>query len=192
VIENQPDPLTQEYRYCSYADPSGGFRTLFTNDDHIQAVVTRSTLDGVALPYILYDTSTAVDNPACGGPQSTEGSSTVYAVNATSGKTETLVRGAAGAVTAAALSSPGVAAWILTSDQCFFNRPNPQRTETLQSFSFRTGTVTTLDTGDPGELTTSPLSLGNLQLYQCGAGCAANTAVVAWTHDGTWRYEQVG
>jgi hypothetical protein len=69
--------------------------------------------------------------------------------------------------------------------------PNPQRTETLQSFSFRTDAVTTLDTNDPGELTTSPPSLGNLQLYQCAAGCPANTVEVAWTHDGIWRYAQV-
>ncbi len=191
VIEYQPDGLTEEYRYCSYADASGGFRTLFTNDDHIQAVVTRSKLDGVALDYILYDTVTAFDSPICGGPQATEGSSVMYAVNTVSGEIETLGHGE-GAVTAAGISPPGVAAWILTSDQCpFANQPNPQRTETLQAFSFRTGSTATLDSGDPGEAAFSSPSLGNLQLYQCAAGCSANTIEVAWTHDGIWRYAQV-
>jgi hypothetical protein len=82
-----------------------------------------------------------------------------------------------------------VGAWILTYTECPFI--GDQQTETLQSFSFRTGAVTRLDTGDPGETTGSPLSLANLQLYQCATGCPANTVVVAWTHDGTWRYEQV-
>jgi hypothetical protein len=192
VIEESNQPaLTDEDRYCSYGNPRGGFRTLFTNDEHIQAVVTGSKLDGVASDYILYDTATAFDSPACGGPQATEGSSVLYAVNAVSGQTETLGQGA-GAVTAAGISAPGVAAWILTADQCpFFSQPNPQRSETLQAFSFRTGSVTTLDSGDPGEAAFSSPSLASLQLYQCAAGCSANTVEVAWTHDGRWRYAQV-
>jgi hypothetical protein len=85
---------------------------------------------------------------------------------------------------------PGVGAWILThDDQCPL--AGDQRSETLQAGSFRTGAVTTLDTGDPGETISSPPSLTNLELYQCDGSCPANTAVVAWTHDGTWRYQQV-
>jgi hypothetical protein len=106
VIEDtNPFALTDEDRYCSYANPSVGFRTLFTNDEHIEAVVTYSKLDGIARGYILYDTGTAVDNPTCGRVQATRGNSVVHAVNAKSGQTETLGRGA-GAVTAAGIASP--------------------------------------------------------------------------------------
>lgn len=33
--------------------------------------------------------------------------------------------------------------------------------------------------------------LANLQLYDCGAGCAPNATIVAWTHSGVQRYAQV-
>ena len=190
VILYQSDPM-QEYRYCDYAEPSRGFELLVHNDScDLEVTVTCSTVDGVALSYILYHSSTAVDSPACGGPNpTTDGTSTVYAVDTTSGNMVTLAQGQGG-ITSAQLSPPGVGAWILTYNQCPYTAGN-QRTETLESYSFRTGAVTTLDAGDPGETTNSPPSLANLQLYQCAPGCPANTVVVAWTHDGTWRYEQV-
>ena len=47
-----------------------------------------------------------------------------------------------------------------------------------------TGREVTLDTGARGDL-------ANPQLYQCAAGCAPGTTVVAWTHDGAWRYASV-
>ena len=187
---------SQDYRYCDYAEPSRGFQRL-VNTERAEGCAIIGTpaecaqIDGVALSYILYHTWTAVDSPACGGPNPvTDGSSTVYGVDATSGKTVTLAQGAGG-VTSAGISAPGVSAWILTYDECPLAGGNT-RTETLGSYSFRTGGVTTLDSGDPGETTTSAPSLANLQLYQCASGCSGSTAVVAWTHDGTWRYEQVG
>jgi hypothetical protein len=33
--------------------------------------------------------------------------------------------------------------------------------------------------------------LSNLQLYDCAAGCAPDTVIVAWTHSGEQRYAQV-
>jgi hypothetical protein len=189
---------SQDYRYCDYAEPSRGFQRLI-NTERTEGCAIIGTpaecaqIDGVALSYILYHTWTAGDSPACGGPNPvTDGSSTVYGVDATSGKTVTLAQGGGG-IASAGLSAPGVAAWILTYQQCTFPAPGPgERTETLGAYSFRTGAVTTLDTGDPGEMASSPPSLANLQLYQCASGCSDSTAVVAWTHDGTWRYEQVG
>jgi hypothetical protein len=191
VIEARPSEPTQEYRYCDYAESSRGFRLLAHSDScDLEPVDTCSTIDGVARSYILYHTSTASDSPACGGPNpTTDGTSTMYAVDARSGNTMTLAH-SVGGITAAGVSPPGVAAWIFTHDQCPYTGGN-QRTQTLQSYSFRTGAVTTLDTGDPGETTSSPPSLANLQLYQCSADCPANTIVLAWTHDRTWRYEQV-
>lgn len=190
VIRGQ-DP-SGEYRYCNYAQPSRGFQ-LLARDEFCGVIgppETCSTIDGVALSYILYHTSTAVDSPACGGPNPTrDGSSTVYAVDTSSGKTVTLAQGAGG-ITSAGLSQPGVGAWILVSEPCQVTGPIP-RTETLGAYSFRTGAVTTLDSGDPGETTGSPPSLANLQLYGCASGCPDNTAVVAWTHDGVARYQQV-
>ena len=38
-------------------------------------------------------------------------------------------------------------------------------------------------------LGTSPFS--NLQLYDCAAGCAPNTTIVAWTYNGAQRYAKV-
>ena len=191
VIEDQSDDPSQEYRYCDYANASRGFQLLVHNDScGGGATVTCSQVDGVALSYILYHTSTAGDTPACGGANPTiDGSSTVYAVDTGAGSTVTLAHGSGG-ITAAGISPPGVGAWVLTFDGCWFGG-NLQHTETLQSYSFRTGAVMTLDTGDPGESPNSPASLADLQLYQCAARCPANTAVVAWTHDGTWRYEQI-
>jgi hypothetical protein len=191
VVIREQDP-SGEYRYCDYAQPSRGFQ--FLARDEFCGVIgpseTCSTIDGVALSYILYHTSTAVDSPACGGPNPTrDGSSAVFAVDTTSGKTVTLVQGAGG-ITSAGLSPPGVGAWILFSEPCQATGPIP-RTETLGAYSFRTGAVTTLDSGDPGDTTGSPPSLANLQLYRCASGCPDDTAVVAWTHDGASRYQQV-
>jgi hypothetical protein len=190
VILDQSPPV-QEYRYCDYADPSRGFQLLVHSDScDLEPSVTCSAVDGVALSYVLYDTWTAVDSPGCGGANpTTDGRSTVYAIDTASGNTVTLAYGQGG-ITSAQLSPPGVGAWILTYDQCPFTGGN-QRTETLESYSFSTGAVTTLDTGDPGETTSSPPSLANLQLSQCGTGCPPNTVVIAWTHDGTWKHEQV-
>jgi hypothetical protein len=189
VILDQSPPV-QEYRYCDYADPSRGFQLLVHSDScGLEPSVTCSTVAGVALSYVLYDSWTAVDSPGCGGPNpTTDGTSTVFAVDTGSGNTVTLAHGQGG-ITSAQLSPPGVGAWILTYDQCPFTGGN-QRTEALESYSFRTGAVTTLDTGDSGETISSRPSLASLQLYQCGAGCPANTVVIAWTHDGTWRYQQ--
>jgi hypothetical protein len=191
VIQNQSDYPSQEYRYCDYAQASRGFQLLIHNDTcDLQPVDTCTTVDGVALSTILYHTSVATDSPACGGPSPiTDGSSTVYATDARSGRTMTLAQGPGG-ITAAGFSSPGVGAWILTAADCPVAGGNEQ-TETLQAYSVRTGAVMTLDTGDPGETTGTPRSLANLELYECDAGCPAGTAIVAWTHDGTWRYAQV-
>jgi hypothetical protein len=185
---------SQDYRYCDYAEPSRGFQRL-VNTERTEGCAIIGTpaecaqIDGVALSYILYHTWTAADSPACGGTNPiTDGGSTVYGVDATSGNTVTLAQGPGG-ITSAGLSAPGVGAWLLTHAPCMVSG-NP-RTEMLESYSFRTGAVTTLDTGDPGETAGSPPSLANLQLYQCASGCSGSTAVVAWTHDGTWRYEQV-
>ena len=182
----------EEYRYCNYADPSRGFQLLAHSDScGLVTSQTCSTVDGVALSYILYHTSSAPDSPACGGLNPfDDGSSTVYGVDTTSGKTVTLTQGAGG-ITSAQISPPGVGAWILTYNGCAYPGSNDQPSETLDSYSFATGTVTTLDTGDPGETLNSPRSLGNLQLYQCATACPGSTVVIAWTHDGTWRYQQV-
>jgi hypothetical protein len=36
-----------------------------------------------------------------------------------------------------------------------------------------------------------PSEIANLQLYDCTAGCAANTTIVAWTNGGQQRYAQI-
>jgi hypothetical protein len=36
-----------------------------------------------------------------------------------------------------------------------------------------------------------PSEIANLQLYDCAAGCAPNTVIVAWTHSGTQMYAQI-
>jgi hypothetical protein len=190
VIEDQPVFPIQAYHYCDFADPDRGFRLLVQNDDSqlLGGEATLSTVDGVAGPYVLYHSTAVVDSPACGGPQQTQGTTTVYALNSASGSTMTLTQGAGG-VTSAQFSPPGVGAWILTHDQC--PMLGVQRTETLESFSVATGTVTTLDTSDPTDTISSPPSLADLQLYQCAGTCSGNKVVVAWTHDGTWHYQQL-
>jgi hypothetical protein len=47
-----------EYRYCNYAEPRRGFQLLVRNQDCgiIRPPETCSTIDGVALSYILYHT----------------------------------------------------------------------------------------------------------------------------------------
>jgi hypothetical protein len=190
VILHQPDNPIQEFRYCNYANSSRGFQLLVRNDDgnFLGGEATYSTVDGVALSYILYHSTTVVDSPECNALGLPAESSTVYAVDTTSGKTASLDQGGGG-IASALLSPPGVGAWILSNTPCDPIAPSA-RSESLKVFSFRTAAVTTLDSGDPGEMPGSPPSLGNLELYQCGAGCPANTVVVAWTHDGAWRYAQ--
>jgi hypothetical protein len=191
VIEDQPSYPIQTYRYCNYAKSALGFQLLVSNDDShfLGGEATYSTIDGVALAFILYHSTTEVDSPGCNGVGS--GDSTVYGFDTTSGNTMSLSQGP-GDITAAGVSPPGVGAWILTYDQCALAGLGNTRAETLQSVSFSTGAVTTLDAGDPGETTSSPPSLGSLELYQWAAGSPAAPVVIAWTHDGTWRYEQVG
>ncbi|MFL5829067.1 MAG: hypothetical protein ACJ76X_04050 [Solirubrobacteraceae bacterium] len=184
----------QEYRYCAYSEPSRGFQFLARNEScrSIAMSETCATIVGVARSDILYYTTTFFDSPYCNSLGTPVVNSSVYAVDVASGSTVTLDEGG-GSIVSAELSPTGVGAWIRTYAQCTPpGSPNsPPRSETLKSVSFRTGAVTTLDTGDPAEAPNSNLSLDNLQIYQCAVGCPANTVVVAWTHDGTWRYDQV-
>jgi hypothetical protein len=189
VVLKQPDLPIQEYRYCNYAHASLGFQLLARNDDShfLAGAATYSTVDGVALSYVLYDSVFRVDSPGCGGLGAP---SDVYALDTSSGRIEHLWQGS-GQVASASLAPTGVGAWLVNDTPCQVVGPEP-RQESLQSFDFATGSVTTLDTGDPNETPGSPVSLANLELYPCAAGCPANTTVVAWTHDGAWRYAQVG
>ena len=94
-------------------------------------------------------------------------------------------------VTTLLLSPSGVAAWIV-----FGPNGNPEEfggpiasvavltlhnEEVLDSANFW---------GSNGAPVYPPV-LGNLQLYNCAAGCAPDTTVVAWTHSGEPRYAQV-
>lgn len=194
VVLNQPDYPIQEYRYCNYAHSSLGFQLLVRNDDGglLGGEATLTTVDGVALSYLLYDSGTTVDNPVCGGPHIS--TSDVYAVDTSSGHSEHLWQGP-GKIASASLAPTGVGAWLVNDNDTPCQAPGgsqPPRQESLQAFDFATGMVTTLDTGDANETPGSPVSLANLELYPCAAGCPANTTVVAWTHDGAWRYAQVG
>lgn len=185
----------EEYRYCDYPEPRRGFQFLVRDDNCGGAALggTCVTIDGVALSDILYHATTFDDSPVCNGFGTPVRSSVVYAVDAASGKAVTLDQGG-GTIASAGLSPVGVGAWIRTEVPCTPS-PSPSghpRSESLKSVSLRSGGVTTLDTGDPGETDRSSPSLANLQLYQCAAGCPANTVVVAWTHDGAWRYQQAG
>jgi hypothetical protein len=180
--------VVQEYRYCDYAEASRGFQLLVHSDTCAAGPSVCSTVDGVALDYILYHTTNDVDSPLCNSLRTPAQTTTVYAFDTRSGNTLSFPAGTS--VAAAGISPPGVAAWISVNAPCTWGPPAP-RTEALQSFSFRTGALTTLDTGDPGETTGSPPSLANLQLGQCATNCPANTVVSGWTHDGTWRYEQL-
>jgi hypothetical protein len=190
VVLRQPDYAIQEYRYCNYAQSSLGFQVLVRNDDSgvLGGEATFSNVDGVALSYLLYHSGTTVDSPACGGPKIS--TSDVYAVDTSSGRSEHLWQGP-GEIASASLAPTGVGAWLVNDTPCQAFGPQP-RQESLQAFDFATGPVTTLDTGDPNETPGSPVSLANLELYPCAAGCPADTTVVAWTHDGAWRYAQVG
>lgn len=183
----------QEYRYCAYSEPTRGFQSLVRNEScGIFAISTTcATIVGVARSEILYYTTTFVDSPYCDGVGTPIFNSTVYAVDAASGRAVTLDDGG-GTIRSAALSPSGVGAWISTYAACTpsTSPSGNARSEALKSVSLRTGAVTTLDTGDPAATTSSNPSLGNLQLYRCAAGCPANTVTVAWTHDGTWRHEQ--
>ena len=192
VILEQPDWPIQEYRYCNYAQSSLGFELLVRNDDGalLGGTATLSTVDGVALSYLVYDSGSTVDDPTCGGPRIV--SSDLYALDTSSGRSEHLWEGS-GKVASASVAPTGVGAWLVNDTGCQFGpQPPPPREESLQAFDFATATVTTLDSGDPNETSGTPFSLANLELYPCAAGCPANTTVVAWTHDGEWRYAQVG
>jgi hypothetical protein len=90
------------------------------------------------------------------------------------------------------LSPTGVAAWVL--DSCYGSYTPPPGTQLAHIFAVNAvgappprylGQVTTLDSApEDGEL-------GNLQLYQCAAGCPANGTIAVWTHDGSWRFATV-
>ena len=187
VILYQAD-LMQEYRYCNYAYYRRGFRLLVRGDEHCCSA-TSPRVDGVFLSDLLYHLTTSVDSPECNSRGEPVASSTVYAVDTRTGHTESVSEDA-GAITSALFSPAGVGAWIVTDYPCDLSGPRT-RHESLKVFSFHTRAVTTLDNGDPGETQASAASLANLELYQCAAGCAPNTTVVAWTHDGAWRYAQV-
>ena len=145
-------------------------------------------MDGVARSYLLYHSADVIDSPGCGALGTT--ASNVYAVDTNSGHTEHLW-GGEGIVTSALTAPTGVGAWLVNNSPCPFVGPQV-RQEALHAFDFATGAVTTLDSGDPNENPSAPVSLANLQVYPCSAGCPANRTVVAWTHDGAQRYAQVG
>lgn len=191
VVLNQPDWPIQEYRYCNYAHSALGFQLLAHNDDGplLGGQATLTTVDAVALSYLVYDSGTTVDSPICGGPRIV--TSDVYALDTNSGRSEHLWQGS-GKVASASLAPTGVGAWLINDTPCQGIGPPEPRDESLQAFDFATATVTTLDTGDPNETPGSPFSIANLELYPCATGCPANTTVIAWTHDGAWRYAQVG
>jgi hypothetical protein len=80
-----------------------------------------------------------------------------------------------------ALSPRGVAAEIVLSSP---NGVPPQPVAaTIKALTL--GTIDyDLDGGQQSDL-------GNLQLYDCAAGCAPNDVVVSWMHSGAQRYAQV-
>jgi hypothetical protein len=182
----------QEIRYCNIAKPSLGFRLLATNDygAALGGSTTITTVDGVAGPNVLYDSGATYDSPGCGGVGVS--SSDVYTLDISSGITRHLWQGP-GEIRSGSLAPTGVAAWMTNANdiRCQFE-PNPRvRQESLEAYDLSTGTLTTLDMGDPNEMPGSPVPLGNLELYPCAAGCPATTTVIAWTHDGAWRYAQI-
>ena len=85
------------------------------------------------------------------------------------------------------LSPTGVAAW--RKEWCWYpGVPPTAPLEAVVAYNATSHAFTTLDQVDQ----TSPRgTLANLQLYRCAAGCPDNSTVVAWTHDGSWRYARV-
>ncbi len=65
VVLKQPDYPIEEYRYCSYAHAAQGFQLLSHNDDSalLGGEARFSTVDGVALSYLLYHSGTTADSP---------------------------------------------------------------------------------------------------------------------------------
>ena len=88
------------------------------------------------------------------------------------------------------LSLGGVATWLRTTDTSPHD-VSANWTSEVQALSVHSGQTLTLDSV-PVSGPTDPGGLANLALYQCAAGCAPNTTVVAWTHSGEQRYAQVG
>jgi hypothetical protein len=83
------------------------------------------------------------------------------------------------------LSPTGVAAWIAIENT------RDGAVEVLRAAVSRTfggGIPPTLDTGAIG----GGHVLGDLQLFQCSAGCASGATVVSWTHNGEQRYYTIG
>ena len=76
------------------------------------------------------------------------------------------------------LTSTGVAAW--RADRC-----TSGPVEDIEALDSNTDQVATVDTAAAYGV------LDNLQLYQCAAGCRPGTTVLAWTHDGVWRYTTI-
>lgn len=192
VAASAVSDYVQEIRYCNIAQASLGFRLLAQNNSaaELGGSTTITTVDGVAGANLLYHTGGTVDSPACGGVQIV--SSAMDVLNTSSGATQQLWQGS-GEITSASLAPTGVGAWLVDANNFFCEfGTNPARQESLDAYDPGTGAVTTLDTGDSNETVGSPATLGNLELYPCAAGCSATTTVVAWTHDGTWRYAQVG
>lgn len=181
----------EQYRYCDYADPARGFRLLAQNDPGaaLGGSTTLTTVDGVALSDVLYHSGATTDSPACGGVYIAQ--PTVSLLDTSSDKTQELWQGQ-GTIESIVIAPTGVAAWLVNDSPCEPAVPQPARHESLQVFAPGTGAVATLDTGDGNETEGTPLTLANLELYPCFAGCSTRTTIVAWSHDGTQRYAQVG
>jgi hypothetical protein len=84
-----------------------------------------------------------------------------------------------------ALSPNGVAAWIVDSAAAAPDAPDPA--PMLQVLTASMIGATTLDSSPPDS---APV-LANLQLYDCATGCAPNTVIVAWTHNGQQRFAPI-
>lgn len=80
------------------------------------------------------------------------------------------------------LTPTGIAAW--RDDHCAEDIYSP--VEDIEALDSSSGQVTTLDTASTYGV------LANLQLYECEGGCMPDTAVVAWTDNGAWRYSTIG
>jgi hypothetical protein len=79
------------------------------------------------------------------------------------------------------LSPHGVAAAITVSQQ-----------SEVDTFPGASVEALTLNSSGPVTVTSSPPSdIANLELYDCAAGCAPDTVIVAWTQSGAQQYAQV-
>ena len=66
----------------------------------------------------------------------------------------------------------------------------------IATYLRRGGPITVVEALTPSSSTwldddSAPGSITDIQLYDCAAGCAPDTTVVAWTHDGQRRYATV-